>query len=200
MAGKTKSRYFDFIVYPESAPDDWMGMLRRSHCAFAVSPLHEPDGEQAKPHHHVVYYSGQGPVTLQAAMAKIPSEVPANGYVEMTASSSGYQRYLIHLDDPDKQQWPEGSNAITVIGGFPLDLTRELSKSERWRVREQLLTIIRENGVIEYADFIFGLQDLGDPDLLDYACTHTLLFEGVIRSLRHRGGHERCDTPDGKDE
>lgn len=183
-----KSRYFDFLVYPESAPEDWVGILRRSHCAFAISPLHQPDDEQAKPHHHCVFYSGHGPITLDAAKSKIPAEVPANGYVEITASSSGYQRYLIHLDDPEKEQFPEGVNAITLVNGFPLDLTRELSKSEKARIRQELLALIRENGVIEYSDFIFGLMDMGDPDMLDYACNHTILFEGVIRSVRHRAG------------
>ncbi len=186
-----KSRFFDFLVYPESAPDDWVGLLRRSHCAFALSPLHKPDDEQSKPHHHVVFYSGHGPITLDAAKAKIPADVPANGYVEPTKSSAGYQRYLIHLDDPEKEQFPEGANAITLLNGFPLDLTRELSKSEKAEIRQALLDIIRQNGVNEYSDFIFGLMDLGDPDMLDYACNHTILFQSVIGSVRHRAGVSR---------
>ena len=71
-----KSRFFDFLVYDESAPDDWVGILRRSHCAFAISPIHQPDDECKKPHYHVVFYSGNGPITLQAAKSKIPAEVP----------------------------------------------------------------------------------------------------------------------------
>lgn len=181
-----KSRFFDFLVYDESVPDDWVGILRRSHCAFAISPIHQPDDECKKPHYHVVFYSGNGPITLQAAKSKIPAEVPANDYVEITASSSGYQRYLIHLDDPEKEQFPEGINAITLINGFPLDLTRELSKSEKAKIRLELMRIIRENGVTEYCDFVFGLMDMGDPDMLDYACNHTILFNGVISSQRNR--------------
>jgi hypothetical protein len=163
-----------------------VGILRRSHCAFAISPIHQPDDECKKPHYHVVFYSGNGPITLQAAKSKIPAEVPANDYVEITASSSGYQRYLIHLDDPEKEQFPEGINAITLINGFPLDLTRELSKSEKAKIRLELMRIIRENGVTEYCDFVFGLMDVGNPDMLDYACNHTILFNGVISSQWNR--------------
>lgn len=184
-----KSRYFAFLVYPDSAPKDWVGVLRRSHCAFAISPLHKPDEEMKKPHYHVIYYSGNGPITLSAAKVKIPAGVPSNGHVEIAASSSGYQRYLIHLDDPEKEQFPEGSNAITLLNGFPLDLTRELSKSEKAKIRIELMRIIRENGVTEYCDFIFGLMDLGDPDMLDYACNHTILFNGIINSQRNRYLH-----------
>lgn len=187
-----KSRYFDFLVYEESAPDDWVGVLRRSHCAFAISPIHRPDDECRKSHYHVVFYSGNGPITLAAAKTKIPAGVPANGYVEITASSSGYQRYLIHLDDPDKEQFPDGVNAITLLNGFPLDLTRELSKAEKAKIRLELMGIIRDNGVTEYSDFIFGLMDLGDPDMLDYACNHTILFNGVINSQRNKYTHTRA--------
>lgn len=181
-----KSRYFDFLVYPESAPDDWLEQLKRSHCMYAISPIHKPDAEEAKEHLHVIFCSGNGPITLSAAKGKIPADVPANGFVEPTASASGYQRYLIHLDDPDKQQFEDGANAITCLNGFPLDLTRELSRSEKAEIRKRLLKLVRDNGVTEYSDFIFGLMDLGDPDMLDYACNNTILFEGVIRSVRNK--------------
>lgn len=186
MADTAKKRYFSFLVYEDSAPEDWVGVLRRSHCMFAISPMHQPDEECKKPHWHVMYYSGHGPVTLASAKAAIPEGVPANGYVEPVASAQGSQRYLIHLDDPEKQQFPEGVNSITVLNGFPLDLSRELSKAERAKVRSALFQIIRENGVCEYADFIFGLETMGDPDMLDYACTHTILFSKIIDSQRNK--------------
>lgn len=187
MAEKVeKARFFDFLVYPDSAVDDWVGVLRRSHCAFAISPLHAPDEEVKKPHWHVMYNSGNGPVTLSAAKKKIPAEGPANGYVEITASPQGYMRYLIHLDDPEKEQFPGGENTITVINGFPLDLTRELTKAERAALRSQLIAIIRDNGVSEYSDFIFGLEDMGDPDMCEYAASHTIFFSKVIDSQRHK--------------
>lgn len=181
-----KSRYFDFLVYQESAPENWIEQLKNTHCMFAISPLHQPDEEGKKPHWHVIFYNGNGPITLEAAKEKIPNDIPANGYVEMTNSPSGYQRYLIHLDNPEKEQFDKGLNSIDVINGFPLDLTRELSKSEIRDIRTKLLNIIRDNGVNEYSDFIFGLMDLGDPDMLDYACNHTILFTGIINSYRNK--------------
>lgn len=185
MSETIKAKYWTFLVYPESAPDDWVGILRRSHGSYAISPLHQPDGEQSKPHYHVIYMHGNT-TTPGGVRNAVPVEVPANGYIEVAANPSNLQRYLIHLDDPEKEQFPDGINAITLINGFPLDLTRELSKSEKARIRLELMHIIRENGVVEYSDFIFGLMDMGDPDMLDYACTHTMLFEGVIRSVRNR--------------
>lgn len=186
MADMGKKRYFNFIVYEDSAPSDWVGILKRSHCMFAISPQHQPDDECAKPHWHVIYYSGHGPVTLAAAKATVPEGIAANGYIEPARSPQGSMRYLIHLDDPEKQQWPDGINAITVLNGFPLDLTRELTRAEVRKVRAALLALIRENGVVEYADFIYGLERLGEPDMLDYACSHTIFFSKVIDSQRNK--------------
>lgn len=193
MAEVIKSRHFDFLVYPESAPEDWVGILRRSHGQYAISPLHAPDEEMKKEHYHVVYYSGRGPITLKAAKQKIPAEVPANGYVEVTGNAQGYMRYLIHLDDPEKEQFPGGENCITLVNGFPLDLTRELTKAEKAAIRSQLVALIRDNGVVEYSDFIFGLEDMGDPDLSDYAATHTIFFSKLIDSQRHKGKQAAID-------
>lgn len=184
--GEGKARYFTFLVWPESAPPDWRDRLKRSHGAYAISPLHEPDEEQSKPHYHVVYRH-PNTVSLNGAKAAIPSDVPGNGYIEPVRQPGNMQRYLIHLDDPEKQQFPEGINAIDILGGFPLDLSRELSKAEKNEIRNELLALIRDNGVIEYSTFIFALMKDGNPDKLDYACNHTILFEGVIRSQRHKG-------------
>ena len=186
MAEAKKKRYWQFLVYEDSAPENWRELLKRSHCMFAISPQHQPDEECKKTHWHVIFYSGHGPISLAAAKDAIPESVPANGYIEPCRTTQGCQRYLIHLDDPEKQQFADGINAIDVLNGFPLDLSRELSKVEKAKVRSALLGIIEKNGVIEYADFIFGLENLGDPDLLDYACAHTILFSKIIDSQRNK--------------
>lgn len=180
-----RARHWTFIVYPESAPDDWVGILKRSHGMYAISPLHQPDEEHDKPHYHVIYYHGNT-TTPSGAKKAIPQEVPANGYIEAARTVSGLQRYLIHLDDPEKEQFPGGENDITLLNGFPLDLTRELSKSEKAQIRLDLIEIIRSFSFTEYSEFIFYLADKGDPDMLDYACNHTILFNGIITSNRHR--------------
>lgn len=181
-----KRRYWAFLVYPESAPDGWRQTLKDSHGSYAISPLHEPDGEHQKPHYHVIYRH-PNTVSQQGALKAIPEGVPANGCIIGVSQPTNYQRYLIHLDDPEKQQWPNGSNEIDILGGFPLDLSREMSKSEQAALRDRLLAMIRDFMITEYSDFVYILMDSGDADGLDYACTHTFLFESVIKSVRHKG-------------
>lgn len=184
--GETKARYGVFLVYPESAPADWWEQLKRSHGAYAKSPLHEPDGEVGKPHYHVIY-KHSNTVRLEAMKRVIPAGVPANGYVELCPHPRNYQRYLVHLDDKDKQQWScDPRDIIETCNGFPLDLTRDFSQAERAEQRRQLMQLIRDNGLCEYADLLEGLADVGEYDLLDYAWNHTIAVTAYLRSRRHR--------------
>lgn len=71
-----KSRYFTFILYPESIPDDWMLKLELLGVPIAISPLHDKDKSDAedrefkKPHYHVVYIANN-PVTAESVRLKI---------------------------------------------------------------------------------------------------------------------------------
>ena len=48
-----KERYWSFILYPESAPENWKEILQETGLQIAISPLHakyiNPDGELKKP-------------------------------------------------------------------------------------------------------------------------------------------------------
>lgn len=186
-SSKEKARYACFLVYEESAPEDWHGKLKRSHGCYAISPLHQPDDECKKPHYHVMYMHG-GPATLVVMKRAIPEGIPANGYVELCLHPRNYQRYLVHLDDPEKQQWDGNPRElIETLNGFPLDLSRDYSKEERYQQRMDVMAIIRENGICEYADLLEGLMDNGMYDLFDYAFNHTIAMQGYLGSRRNRG-------------
>jgi len=184
MGASSKYRYFTFLVYPESAPEDWRKVLKRTHLQFAISPLHQPDDEVSKPHYHVIYHAGN-PVTLDCARSYIPEGVPANGYIEPARAPRNLQRYLIHLDDPEKEQFHGGVKCIDVLNGFPLDLTRDFSAAERREQRRKVHDLIRELDVCEYADLLDILAEF-DLDLYDYACNHTILFNTYITSRRNK--------------
>ena len=142
-----KHEYFDFIIYPESAPEDFLEILKKSHAPFVLSPLHNGDEENGKPHFHCMYKHG-GPIKLSTAISflkpiVIDTGIAANGYMESTFHPHGYMRYLLHLDDPDKEQFDGGRFDCTIINNFPLDLTRELSREEVREIRRNVFRFIR---------------------------------------------------------
>lgn len=178
-----KGRYAWFLVYPESAPKDWKEQLKKSLGSYAISPLHEPDEDAAKPHYHVIYCHGNT-ATQKAIKEAIPETVPANGHIEMLRQPRTAQRYLLHLDDPDKQQF-DTDTPIEVLNGFPVDLTREFSSAEKRAMKIKCFDVIRDYDIFEYCDMLDILQSI-DLDLHEYASTHTILFNTYISSRRNK--------------
>lgn len=187
-----KFRYFLFEFYPESAPEDWLERLRETRFEFAISPLHEndknEDGSTKKPHYHAIFHTpGNSPWMVKRATKILnATEVPANGHIEPAFNVRGSQRYLIHLDDPDKSQFNEGRDAILLLNDFPLDLSRELTASEKRQVRRKVFQFIEDYSIDEYWSLIDSLNHgYGDEDMLDYACNHTIMFNAYLTSYRH---------------
>ena len=102
----TRNTHFATIVYPESAPSDWIEKLEEQHIQALISPLHDKDinkeGNPKKPHYHVI---------LIFESLKSPKQVTEiieifGGVGTIPLHSLGaYSRYLCHIDDPEKAQY-----------------------------------------------------------------------------------------------
>ena len=61
-----KKNKWAFVLYPESAPENWLEELQFTGLQIAISPLHDkdinPDGEIKKAHYHVILIY-DGPTT-----------------------------------------------------------------------------------------------------------------------------------------
>ncbi len=110
----TRARNFATVVYPESAPAEWLDILSK-HCIPAfISPLHDkdinPTGEPKKPHYHVIIMF-EGKKSIEQVKEVFDS---INGVgLEVVKSLRGYARYLCHLDNPEKTQYDV--NAVRCI-------------------------------------------------------------------------------------
>ena len=58
----TKKRNWAFVLYPESAPEDWKEQLQLAGLQCAISPLHDKDlnadGTPKKAHYHIILVYG----------------------------------------------------------------------------------------------------------------------------------------------
>lgn len=180
-----KKRNWAFVVYPDSAPDDWIDILQQSGLQCSVSPLHDKDfnadGEPKKPHWHVIaIYSGPtsfNVVNSLCGQLNAPHPQPLE-------QVRGYYRYLTHKDNPEKAQYDEKD--IKTINGFNIADFVELTRSEVNNVKFQLQKLIREQELFEYSDFMDYLQD--NEMLLEYdiASSHTMFFDRYIQSRRYK--------------
>ena len=122
--GSSRTRNYATVVYPESAPEDWQTILEECFVPAFISPLHDsdvnPGGEIKKAHYHVVIMF-DSVKTIEQAVA-VFEKIGGVG-CEKVNSIRGYARYLCHLDNPEKFQYPQekvralcGADYITTIG------------------------------------------------------------------------------------
>lgn len=188
MAEKNvKKRNWAMVLYPESAPQDWREQLRLSGLQVAISPLHDkdvnPDNEPKKAHHHVILVYGS-PTTynnVKSLCDRLNQPIP-----QPLEQVRGYYRYLTHEDNPEKAQYSKSD--IQTLNGFDIREFVELTKSEVVKAKREILQLIRDNGLTEYADLIDILVDGGEgtADMFDVASNNTLFFKAYITSQWRR--------------
>ena len=104
--GRTRTRNFATIVYPESAPENWQELLVQQYVPALVSPLHDkdidPTGEPKKPHYHVVFCFANSKTLAQGE--EVSNAIGGVGCM-FVKNIRSYARYLCHLDNPDKAQY-----------------------------------------------------------------------------------------------
>ncbi|WP_136294288.1 Rep family protein, partial [Streptococcus pyogenes] len=100
---KEKARYFTFLLYPESIPNDWELKLEMLGVPMAISPLHDKDksnveGQQyKKPHYHVLYIA-KNPVTADSVRWKIKKTLGEKSLalVQVVLNVENTYLYLTH--------------------------------------------------------------------------------------------------------
>lgn len=148
------------VVYPESAPENWMQILREMMVPCFVSPLHDKDvnadGEPKKPHYHVQFCFDSNSKRSRDQIKELTDLIGGVGQ-EKLASRSGYCRYLIHRDNPDKAQY--SYNDIVSIGNVDLERTFG-SQYNKHECLKEMMVFINENNIRILSD------------LADYAAEH----------------------------
>jgi len=150
--GKGRTRNFATFVYPESAPENWQDILSEQFVPCFISPLHDldtnPDGEIKKAHYHVLitYDSTKTKEQAEALISLI------NGVgCEVVQSIRGYARYLCHLDNPEKHQYPPedvramcGADYNSVIGLI----------TDKYKAIREMIEYVKLNDIYSYSDLL----------------------------------------------
>lgn len=186
MAKILKKRNWAFVVYPESAPEDWIEQLQQRGVVGAISPLHDRDlnatGEPKKAHWHVIV-TYEGP-TAQSVVERLTERLNAPKPIPLE-QVRGYYRYLTHKDNPEKAQYDEKD--IQTLNGFDIRDFVEMTKSEVNAKIRIIQKMIRELDFLEYADLLDYLQDNEElADEYDVAINHTILLNTYIKSRRYK--------------
>lgn len=181
MAEK-RTRNFATVVYPESAPENWMDILSDFHIPSFVSPLHQfdvnPSGETKKPHFHVLLMFDSLKTPSQAK--EIFSSFSGVG-CEVVNSIRGMARYLCHLDNPEKYQY----NPVEVrsFGGADYSGIIEL-ETDRVKIIAEMQEWCKSNGVVSLSE-LYDYSRIHNYDWYRALATHcNNVMSSYLKSLR----------------
>ena len=158
-----KKRNWTFVLYPESAPEDWREELQKTGLLCAISPLHDrdvnPDGEVKKAHYHVILcYSGPTSYDVVKRLTDSLSQ-PIPQPLEQVR---GMYRYFTHKDNPEKAQYSDDD--ISTINGFDIRDFVELTGSEIDNIKRSIQSLILELNITEYSVLMDYLLSYDNPD------------------------------------
>lgn len=186
MTKNAKSRNWTFLVYPESAPEDWEDILAGYTYCYC---LHDKDvekdtGKLKKAHIHVLM-TFEGPTTY-TSVKQLTDRL--NGPEPQPARSlRGMIRYLIHADNKNKYHYSRED--LVSVGmdqeieqAFAAKKTDEDKKLERVANYDKLVNIIDGKRLTNWRQFNVMLKALNDIDLKDYAANHAYLVTQLLNS------------------
>lgn len=191
---ETRSRAWSFIVYPESAPEDWENLLDDLHLEWVQSPLHEfdvnPTGEIKKAHWHIlVQFTNVKSYDQVKEICELVN-APAPQRCHNTRS---LVRYFCHLDNPDKYQYD--IRDIKAHGGADVEDLLKPSHAMRQSVIADMQEWCKKEHIDEFQDLYDYARTNRRDDwfviLNDSAC---LAMKYYLSSMRHRNTQPRVSA------
>lgn len=181
-----KSRYWAFILYPESAIENWKDVLQETGLKIAISPLHDsdenPDHTKKKSHYHIMMIWETGTTTYN--IAKKVCDLVGGTIPKRVMSVVGMYRYFTHTDNPEKYQYSEKD--IICLNGFDISDINPMTSSQKIAIKRQLQRIIIERHILEYSDLMDYLLEIDETDFYEVASNQTLFFDRYISSRRNK--------------
>lgn len=184
---RDKARKVTYIVYPESAAENWLIFLRETNLKVAVSPLHDKDlnedGSFQKPHHHVVVVF-EGPVSWYVAN-DLCNNLKAYKHFQKLRSSQDMVNYLTHDSYTCLDKFKYSKDDIQYIGCTELDFMED----EYLRV----IDFIEENHIMSLRSLIQGLLCLGYEGrlLIKWVTGNSYFITAYLKSFQNRVPKEK---------
>ena len=189
--GARRQKSYAFILYPESAVENWKETLEMTHVPILVSPLHDkdvnPDGAPKKEHYHVLVMFQ----TLKSLeQFKELRDLVGGVGNETVQSIRGYARYLIHRDNPEKAAYD--AKDVIAMNGADYDALTHLPSDDEAVIRDMMQYCIT-NKIYSFAKFA-NLCSKHYPEWFT-SLTHrtTYFMQSFIKSLQWTEENDSLD-------
>lgn len=159
MAQSLKSRWWWFIAYPDSLPDDWIDKLLLTGIPFIVSPLHDKDintdGDYKKPHYHIIVVF-DNPTTYNHVLTHCCKPINAT-IPQVILNISGCIAYLTHKGIENKAQYQ--SCDIRCFNGSQIYMKDAEYLSDVYSAIESVIRDKRPCNMLALIDSCEGITD-----------------------------------------
>ena len=128
---KEKARYFTFLLYPESIPNDWIDNLELIGVPIAISTLHDKDlsdveGQKYKKEHYHVIYVSKNPVTAESVRLKVKRSLGDKSVAMVQIVSTSMENMYLYLTHESKDAIAKNKHKyskadIRLLNNFDID-------------------------------------------------------------------------------
>lgn len=128
---KEKARYFTFLLYPESIPNDWIDNLELIGVPIAISPLHDKDlsdveGQKYKKEHYHVIYVSKNPVTAESVRLKVKRSLGDKSVAMVQIVNTSMENMYLYLTHESKDAIAKNKHKyskadIRLLNNFDID-------------------------------------------------------------------------------
>lgn len=180
---RTKS--YATLIYQDSMNPQWRDLLSSLHVPALVSPLHDKDknedGSAKKAHYHVLLL-----YPAQKSREQASEDIAVFGGVgcEQVKNSTGYARYLIHADNPEKAQYAPSDVQAFCGANFERYLVAQV---DRLAVMRQMITFVRDNEIRCYADLV-DIAEAENPEWFKVLADSRTFLLDYMKSAAWKAG------------
>lgn len=215
---KEKARYFTFLLYPDSIPEDWEMRLELIGVPIAVSPLHDKDlssveGQLYKKAHYHVIYVAKNPVTADSVRVRIKRALGEQSValVKIILNIENMYLYLTHesKDAIEKKKHKYDKADIKHINNFDIDRYITLDAEQKDDILDEVCNIIadyRLANILELKNFVsekgaeYGLPTMKviNSVLRSHTGLIRLYFDGVYQERKYGSSAPVVDAETGE--
>lgn len=184
MAKEKRSNKWAFLLYQESAPENYLDILEEMHIPFVLSPWHDKDvnketGEFKKAHKHGALYFDSLKSYSQVSKL-LTNHLNTPKHVEVIMSPRGMYDYFTHAENPEKTLY----DINDIESGCGFDLDKFLITNNSGEFLTLVIDIIEEQNFLEFNSLVRYAR-AENPQLLSLIMDKTYFFAKYLDSRRY---------------
>lgn len=190
-----KSRYFGFVLYEDSAIENWRDKVADiiewpwAYCTHDKDKIYTNDGfeveSERKTHTHFIIALPNGSTTYKAIL-EVVNRLGKVSYLKTLQNIKGNYDYLIHDTKKAREEHKHVYDKSERVESDDFDIGAyiQISEAEVIGIKKQLTLDIIAKQIFDYQDFILYVMTLDDEDDDTYykiATGHQHYFESIIK-------------------